>query len=127
MDSRSVLAFDIIPHACRPPYEESQSQPPSSIWKRPPDWEEVTFECRPATAPNEKLDHYWTCRRGYQLSRADANRGISDQDIFNIKRQMIQDLSAESNDVMTERDWHYELRFRVDMACGMPVMWCWLE
>lgn len=99
------------------------------IWQRKvsDDNETVKFEPRPAEAPNERDGHYWECLRTYELTREDLNRCLDDTDIRNLKRVLIERLSAESGGLASEREWEYRMAFKVWSACGRTWLTCWLE
>jgi hypothetical protein len=98
-----------------------------NLWKRKPVDQSVDFKYRPSEAPNEPDDHYWECLLIYELTRQDLNRALDDTDICNLKRVLIEKLSAKSGGVMSERSWSYRMAFKVWESCGKTWLTCWLE
>jgi len=93
------------------------------VWKRQPVAQHCTYEWRPAEALNEKDEERWSVYRTYLLTKSDFRRGITDTDVKNIKRLMIEELSAESQGRSSERYWDYTACFRVEDH----LLTCWLE
>ncbi len=97
------------------------------LWKRVPAYEDCSFFHRPASAPNERDDHMWTCLRTYEVTKGDLNAGFTLKDLEQLKRVMIEQLSAESGGLTTEQKWIYEMRCRIWKACSEYWMTVWLE
>jgi hypothetical protein len=93
------------------------------VWKRKPNNHECTYEFRQAEAPNENDEERWSVYRTYLLTKSDHRRGITDTDVKNIKRLMIEELSGESQGRSSERYWDYTACFRVEDH----LLTCWLE
>jgi hypothetical protein len=108
-------------------FASTEYTPNVPIHKREPSDELCVFRYRPSKAPNEPDDHYFEMLRTYELAKQDLNRALDDNDIYNLKRVLIERLSGESSGVMTERSWSYRMAFKVWETCGKTWLTCWLE